>query len=486
MTSSINVLKYLTEEKIKKIDELLVKELTLTRAPALSIGIVQGNELVFTRNYGSINIEENTPATSDSIYMIASVTKSFTALGVLKLVEKKLLSLDDKLNDLLPLKLGFEDDPIRVKHLMSHCSGMPNFTDPLWEKNNEDLFGINVEIPKIPFSTWDDIYRLLNSSNAFITERPGKRFYYNNLAFELLGKIIEEVSGKPFPEFINDEILKPLEMENSGFYDERIANNPDLATPYIIKPGSNPPKLIPISYPERKFISAAGGLFSSVKEMANYMIMHLNNGKFKEKTIIAEELLNSMHQIQFLEEYPNQPFYSFYGEYGRTGYGYGLVIHENFHGHKLIEHSGSYMGASSWMVLLPEEKIGVVFLSNHHPSPRMLAQAVLLELLGKDAYTHHPLLRLRKHHEKLTGTYVSHAKTVSVEVVSRNGGLFLNTKEFGNVEIPLFPANDNPYHEQLDYYSFTEIGGKLPVQFTIDEQDNVWLHYERLKLKKVQ
>ncbi len=485
MTNKINIDQFLKEENLEKLDKLLIDELQLTRAPALSIGVVYENQVILTRNYGAINIEKNIPATSNSLYMIASVTKSFTSLGILKLVEKGKISLDDKLKDYLPIKIGFEEDPIRIKHLLTHTSGIPNMFDPLFEVNMEDIYGVNNEIPKIPWSTWDDIYRVLNDAEEFITEKPGKRFYYNNLAYELLGKIIEIVSNTSFSTFIKKEILNPLKMKTSGFFEQDITDNLNLATPYIIKPGSNPPKLIPIDYPEKKFISAAGGLFSSVNEMTNYMIMHLNEGNFNEKQIIAPELLKQMHSIQFEDKYPNILAKAAFGEYGRTGYGYGLAVHEDFYGHKLVQHSGSYMGASAWMALLPEEKIGVIFLSNHHPSPRSLAQAVLLQIMGLEPKKHHPQLVLRYHHNKLTGMYSAYRGLEKVQVISKNGSLFLKPLSIGT-EIPIFPKNDGtPYYKQLNYYTFTEIGGKLPVQFTIDKNNQIWLHFERLKLKKL-
>jgi len=483
MTSKIKDL--LESKLIRKLDTLIIDEMARTRAPALSIGIIHGEELIFSRNYGAINLEKNIPATSDSLFMIASITKSFTACGILKLIEKGKITLEDKIEEFIPVKVGFEESPIRIKHLLSHSSGIPNFSDFLWAKNEEELLNLQFEIPKLPWSTWEDIFRLLEGIDSFISEKPGVRFYYNNLSYEILGKIIEEVSGMKFSKYIKREILTPLEMNNSGFYDENIIESEHLATPYVTKAGSKPPKLIPISYPEKRFVSAAGGLFSSVNNMARYVAMLLNNGKFREKEIISAELIKTMQEIHFAESYPNLAFTSFYGNYGKTGYGFGLVIHNDFFGYKLVEHSGSYWGASTWMALLPELKLGVIFLSNHHPSPRMFAQAVLMELIGKDCTKHHPLIKLREHHSKLVGKYESYKGITSLNVISRGGTLFLKHPETDGKEEPLLPRGLKDYSEELDYYTLTEIGGKMPVQFTIDNNGDIWLHYERLKLKKV-
>ncbi len=466
-----------------KLDKMLVSEMVKTRAPSFSIGVIKDDKLIFTRNYGAIDIDKNKPATPDSIYMIASITKSFTACGILKLMEMGKLSIDDPINNYIPIKLGMDGYPILIKHVLSHSSGIPNLTDELWTINSEDLYDIPYEIPKIPFSTWDDVFRILEESNEYVTDKPGERFYYNNMLYDVLGYIIENVSGMKFADFIKKEILEPLNMYNSGFYSEEIANNCNLATPYIIKPKSNPAKLIPTTYPERKFISAAGGLFTSVNELANYVIMHLNQGKFKNKQIIPEKLIGIMQSNQFTEKYPNEAFRSFYGNYGEIGYGFGLEISSDFLGHKLVQHSGSYMGSSTWMAMIPELKLGVICLSNHHPSPRMFAQIILMELLGKNSSEYHPLLKLRNHHKKLCGKYSIIRDIQTISVISQGGGLFIKYPDQKTI-IPIFPINDEPYDLQLNYYMFTEIGGKMPVQFTINNND-IFLHIERLKFKKV-
>jgi CubicO group peptidase (beta-lactamase class C family) len=280
--------------------------------------------------------------------------------------------------------------------------------------------------------------------------------------------------------------MNPLEMTSSSFFNESIEENPNLATPYDLDPKSETGRLRPIEYPEKKFISAAGGLFSSINDMLNYVKMQLNKGRYKGTQIIDEKLVDQMQSIQFEESYPNSSFSNTYGNYGRTGYGYGLVIHEDFFGTKLIQHSGSFYGASAWMALLPEKKLGVVFLSNKHPSPRMLAQTVLLELLGLDSQENHPLMKLRKHNKLLSGKYETYKSTLKWEVISKEGGLFI---KYQNPKLPLAPlypidGNENNF-TTLDYYIPSDIGGRQPVQFELDNNEQVWMHYERLKFKKV-
>ena len=188
-----------------------------------------------------------------------------------------------------------------------------------------------------------------------------------------------------------------------------------------------------------------------------------------------------MQTQQFVESYPNTSFTAFYGDYGKTGYGYGFVVNEDFFGTKLIQHSGSYSGASAWFAILPEKQIGVVMLSNKHPSPRMFAQAILIELLGLSAKDNFHVLRLRNHLEKFTGTYQSYKNIDQIKVSNHGGQLYVKFSTDGS-NIPIIPKTDEK--EPFDYYIPTDTGGKMPFRFKATEK-NTWAYFERNKWKKI-
>lgn len=473
------------DEFIEKIDSMLTEEMILNDSPGLSIGIISGDQLVLIRNYGARDLESNIGCDSDTMYNIASVTKSFVCVALLKLQEMGKLNIDDEVKKYIPLKLGLEGHPIKIRHFMSHTSGMPDLGDTIWLTNEEERFGMTRKIPKVPFATWDDIYRHLNGASEYITDPPGTRFYYNNIAYELLSQIISKVSGQSFTSFIKEHILNPLEMSRSSFMSDELLKDNNIAIPYESAVGSKTGKINKINYSGTKFISAAGGLFSTINELSNYAIMHLNDGYYKGNQIITSENLSQMQDFQFTESYPNADFTAFYGDYGKTGYGFGLAIHDNFFGYKLVQHSGSYMGSSAWFALIPEKKIGAVFLSNKHPSPRMLAQVVLMMLLGKDPETDHNLLNIRAHHKKLTGKYETYRSLNKMQIISRGGALFYSIGEKIKNPLPIYPIPEKTKDpENLDYYVPTEIGGLMPFQFEIRD-DQTWIHMERDKWKKV-
>lgn len=462
-----------------KMDSLIMNEMERTNTPGTAVAVIDDGRLALTRCYGARDFERNRPVTPDTMFNIASVTKSFICAGILKLQEEAKLDIEDPIAEYLPVTIGFQEEPIRIHHLMTHTSGIPNLTDGLWARNREQMFNIP-PVPRIPFTSWDDAFRFLNGAQEFLVP-PGRRFHYNNFAYGLLSKIIDEVAQESFKTFLRKKILDPLNMKNTGFYDE-IKENSLLARTYITKPESETREFIPYPdhRPEFSVTEAAGGLFSTVQDLANYMKLHLEKGWRNGNQILLEENVQAMQTVQFREQYPNASFAAAYGQ-TKSGYGFGFAIDEDFHGHKLVQHSGSHLGASAWFCFIPKLRRGVIMLSNHHPSPRIFSQAIMLESLGLDATMNWQLLKLRKHHEQLTGIYHTYRGINKIKVSSKGGALLLEDMK-GRTYGQLIPMNGDPY--TLDYYLPTEMGGKEPAQFE-KKNDTVWLTIERNRWKKV-
>ncbi|MFW9928501.1 MAG: serine hydrolase [Candidatus Thorarchaeota archaeon] len=476
----------LDKDFVRRLDELIIKEMTTLGTPGLSMGIIKGDELIFTRSYGTRNYSKSLPVTEDTLFLVASVTKSFISSCILKLVEQGKISLEDEVNKFVEFELGFPDNPIRIKHLMTHTSGIPNLSDLLYHENEEDTLGYPISIPKIPFTSIDDIFRHINMAREYVTDPPGKRFYYNNLMYNILGFIISKINGMSLNDFLSQNILVPLEMNRSTLNIDKALADENHSEGYITKPGSKTSERVAMTNKIKQLENAAGGLYSNIKELSNYVVMHLNQGRFHEKQVLSPEHIELMQNLQFVEEYPNEAFSSFYGNYGKTGYGLGFVIHEDFFGYKLIEHSGSYDGSSAWLAMIPDLQIGVIFLSNYHPSPRMFAQAVMLMLLGLDVEKNFPLLIVRNHQKKLSGYYETYRGIQKIKVFSKLNTLFIQDMEEKRPPQAIFPSiTKGEKLEYLNYYMFTDIGGMMPVQFEIDKFGSIWIHIEREKYKKI-
>ena len=477
-----NPITEVTDDFIETLETLISEEMVRHKVPGASIAIIKKDKIVYHQSFGARDIEHNLPVTPTTLFNIASCTKSVICLAILKLEEQEKLDRHDPISKYIPCKLGFKDDPITIHHLMTHTSGIPEVVGGI---SHLDLaMEAKIEVPFIPFMNWNDFFRHINGSKEYVSERPGNRFYYQNYGYTMLGRIVEVASGESLPDFIKKNILTPLQMKQSTFLKEELDKLDNVAVAY--KMSAEEKRIEKTSYyrENEKFGYAPGGLFSSVTELANLIIMYLHRGSFRGTEIIDSEKIDAMFSLHFTET-PNSQLYSpTIGNFGQAGYGYGLAIHENFFGYRLAHHSGSWIGASAWVAMLPELQVGVVFLSNKHPSPRMFALSTLAMLLEIDVKKDFPLLRYRTHIEKLAGEYELYKGVGKMKLIPK-GGLLVYKFDYWGIDAPLIPQESEQDLITLNYHLLTEVGEKDPVQFEIDEDGTIWMHHERLKWKKV-
>ncbi len=462
---------------ISSIEKLISQGMVKYKTPGLAMAIVHDDDTVYARGFGSR--AKNTVADENTVFNIASISKSFIALAIMQLAEKGKIDVGDPISNYFPFELGFDDEPILIHHLLSHSSGIPNLDDTLASRDDYANYDVT-KIPMIPYSSWNDYFRFINGAKEFVTERPGKRFYYLNTGYTLLGRLIEVVSNQSIEDYLRENIFEPMQMNRSTISVEELQNIDNVTQAYISKD-----KPTPIDWNINLFAKAAGGIFSSVYQLANYMKMMFNDGRFNDTQVISKDTISLMHSHQSVESFPNTDFTSFYGDYGRTGYGYGWVIQDDFYGHKIVHHSGSYFGSSAWFAMIPELKIGTIILTNQHPSPRMYALAVLSLLIGKKPKTEFNLLSFQAKLKSLCGVYHSYSKVDTVEIIQKGNMLFLKyiTLDKLDPEEALIPNNEKSDSKNIFYSIQTEIGEFQTVEFNIDGAD-VWLQIERNKYRR--
>ncbi|MFX0205003.1 MAG: serine hydrolase [Candidatus Hodarchaeota archaeon] len=465
-----------TEELIESLEALISEEMVRHKVPGSSIAIVKNDQIIYQQSFGARDLERNLPVEPSTLFNIASCTKSIICLAIMK------LDRNDPISKYIPCKLGFQDDPITIHHLMTHTSGIPEIVGGI--AHLDLAMEVKTEVPFIPFMSWDDFFRHINGAREFLSEKPGKRFYYQNYGYTMLGRIIEVVSGETLPDFINQHILSPLHMKHSTFLKEKLDKLENVSLAYKMSDQEN--RIVKTSYyrENEKFGYAPGGLFSSVVELANLVIMYLHRGRFQGTEIIGSDKIKAMFAMHSKENAKSQLYSNTIGHFGESGYGYGLAIHEDFFGYQLIHHSGSWIGASAWVAMLPELQLGVLFLANKHPSPRMLALSTLAMLIGIEVEKEFPLFKYRNHIEKLAGEYELY-KGVGKMKLTTKGGLLYYKYDYYEINSPLIPFESDGDLITLNYYLITEVGGKDPVEFEIDDNGTIWMHHERLKWKKV-
>lgn len=189
---------------IDQVDAIVVNKMNDYNIPGLSIGIVKNDSIIYTKGYGVKNIENNEFITENSIFHTASISKLFTAIAIVQLEQEKLLNLNDKLVELIP-EIEFSDDLVKeitIKNLLNHTSGLPDILNYHWGNNNQSDTSLR-----------DYILGL----NLKLDNEPNTTYYYSNLGYDILGFVIEIISGLSFDDYLKKHVLNKSGMMNSDF-----------------------------------------------------------------------------------------------------------------------------------------------------------------------------------------------------------------------------------------------------------------------------
>jgi len=444
----------ISKNKEEKLENFISEWMNEVKVPGLSLSIVKDQNIVYSRGFGSRDLKNNLPATPKTLYGIGSCTKSFTGLAILQLVADGDLDLNDRIDEYLPIDW---DKEVTVHQLLTHSSGMPSLG--VAEAMIDRL--IEMDERGLPMGGWDDFYTHLDGAKDEIVDQGEDIFFYFNSGYELLGLIIEDITGIKYSKYIQKNILKPLNMKNSTF---EYREEDDYMTPYFIR--EDKPERT--SYPNDEVGYASGGLLSSVEELANYLIMNMNGGKFKGNKIIDEELLEKAH-TGYVES-----------EIGK--YGYGWAVNE-FLGEELIGHGGSIAVASGYIGFMDD--LGVTLLANTSPSFSMeeVGKAILAIMKGKKA-RELPFFARKKRMERLTGNYRSYRGVKEAEIEMECGLLKLTFKErLESQKLILIPESKSI--EDFRFYYLDGNGEKNTVRFDPDGDGDIDLYIGRWRLHKI-
>lgn len=327
------------------IDNLIQESYEATE-PGVAVIVAQDGRTIFCKGHGMANLELGVPIEPDMVFRIGSVTKQFTAVAILLLVDRGKLSLDDSISKFLP-EYPTCDYLITVKHLLTHTSGIKSYTSmpewiSLWRKD----FTVQELI---------DFFK-----NEPMVSEPGKRWAYNNSGYILLGAIIEKVTGQTYEQFIQQTIFEPLGMKQS-FYDDPIRVISRRVAGYDkCADGFTNAAYISMTQPY-----AAGALASTVSDLALW-----DAALYTEKLVKLKTLAQAHISHHLLDGSP-------------TAYGFGWMISE-YAGHRVVEHSGGIQGFRSHTIRLPDDHVFVAVLSNHGgTSPQKLAFKIAALVIGQ-------------------------------------------------------------------------------------------------------
>jgi len=324
--------------------------LKMATMPGFALGIINPNGTTDYYMFGEINRKTKEAPTKDTIFLAASLTKTVTAIAILQLWEQGIIDLDADVSTYLPFDLrhpAYPDTPITIRMMLTHSSGLSNVQ---WRSFTY------FSLLHFPLD-WFEYY--LTPGNRFYYANnwneypPGEGLYYSSIGYDLLGFIVERISGEPFPEYCEKHIFEPLEMKNTSLRLSDVTYD-QLTSIYLNILGV----YIEIPYYEIEN-DGSGGMLSTVEDICHYLSMHMQQGRYKDTQILAPETVEMMHTVQF----PGLPGYDVYKDGRNYGLGWIHWPDENLTYNKGMQgHLGNIPGALASMTVL--NNTGVVFFGN--------------------------------------------------------------------------------------------------------------------------
>ena len=324
--------------------------------PGCAVGVIHGGEVVLRAGFGTRTLGADEPVSSKTIFPIGSTTKSFTAAAAGTLVDDGLLEWDKPLREYIP-EFAMHDpvasERITLRDLLSHRSGLPRH-EFVWLGH--------------PERTRADFVRRLRHLQLSADIR--QRFQYTNLGYIAVGHLIDVVAGMTWEEFVSTRLLKPLAMDRSNLSIEETKVGNDVARPHEKRDGV----IVEIPYRDLSHIGPAGGINSCIDDMLSYVRAHLAPG---EDGPVSAAAAAEMHAPQIMI-----PEDKTFPESTRFGYGLGWLVGQ-YRGHRIVEHNGGVDGFLTDCMMLPDDGIGIVVLTNYwSPMGSCIAYRAFDELLG--------------------------------------------------------------------------------------------------------
>ncbi len=353
-----------TDKRLKGIDKELEEVLSATKAAGFAVAVVEGDKVLYSRGFGYRDYEKKIPTDANTLFAIGSSTKAFTAAVLGQLRDEEKLSFEDSPLKYIPEFKFYNNEmnnQIMLKDLMSHRTGLGRH-DFAWY-----LF---------PSASKDSLLMRVKHHEPFAGVR--KEWYYNNFMFLAQGVIAERITGKSWEENISERFFEPLEMTNSNLSIDGLKNSENAAFGYKL---SKEETIEKVDYYDISGMSPAGSINSSANEMANWLKLWLNEGKFKGKKILSPAYISEAMSSQMIVSagLPDEK----HTDMHLSNYGYGWFI-SSYRGYYRVEHGGNIDGFSANVAFFPSDKIGIIVLANQDGSavPWLVRNILSDRLLG--------------------------------------------------------------------------------------------------------
>ena len=318
------------DDPFEGVRQTILAEIEKGRLPSLAVAVARNGRVAWEEGFGWADLERHIPATHNTIYSLASVSKPMTATALMILVERGQVELDRPINDYLgQVKLAGhagQSSKATVRMLLAHSSGLPL---------HYNFFPQNEAYPRPPMEETIRRYGIL-------VTKPGEKYQYSNLGYGIAGYIIERVSGMKYEKFMKEEVFRPLGLSHTS-----VPTAPDSSRRWAIRYWDSETPLPFYDFDHR----GASAVFSSVHNLVRFGMFHLKVDLRDQKPILTDRSIDQMKRPIARRSV------------GR-GYAMGWQIFRNGNGPRVVAHTGSMGGVTAWLILVPQEKVAVALLAN--------------------------------------------------------------------------------------------------------------------------
>jgi len=333
-----------------QIDSIVGVAMDSNQHAGLAVAVVKDGEIVHSKGYGLASLNTGTKVDEHTRFSIASNSKAFTSAALAMLVDEGLIDWNDKVVDHIPefkMYNSYVTENFTIIDLLTHRSGLDlGAGDLMWIPDGNDF-------------TVDDVITSFQHQTPVSDFRT--KYDYDNLLYIVAGEIIVRKTGKSWSEFVEERIMKPLEMNESAGVLSRLKSKNNIAKPHSYIDG----EFVQVDEFNAEMAAAAAGIYASVNDLSNWMIMHLNGGVLNDSL----DLISSRNHRKMWKPYTNRGFAAvsnppYNTHFNAYGLGWGI---RDVAGYVKLSHTGGMPGMLSQTILIPELELGVVVLTNADP-----------------------------------------------------------------------------------------------------------------------
>lgn len=421
----------------RKVDTIFI-EYDKTNSPGCALAIVKDGKIIYKRGYGMSNLEYNLAISPASIFLVASISKQFTAAAIVRLSLEGKLSLDDDIHKYLPEVPDF-GQKITFNHLLHHTSGIRDHNLLQWLRGwrSDDLL------------TEKDILETLSKQKS-LNFQPGEEYCYCNTGFVLLAVAVKKITGVSLRQYADSVFFKPLHMINTHFQDDHAEIIPNRTSAYKKSAKGTWEILIPLSD-----AYGSSGLYTTVEDLAQW------DENFYTKQIGGEPFINTMLKTGVLNNNTKQIYAS------------GLVA-EKYKGYNVVSHGGSSFGYRGFFVRFPDERFSVIVLSNLADIKIQKIANNVADVFLKDKSQITKTATDMKILKSWVGNYFDSKTNLAIELKYKDG-------KFSSGGIDLEPLNDSTLIDPIKQTTFSFSGDSLNTRLIYSELGNIQKYYEKIK-----